>query len=201
MIKTIIFDLGNVIVPFQFRRGYEAMKPYSNLTPEEMRARLGPTGWVPLLETGKIEPRDFVDRLCGLFDMNMSYDEFREAWSAIFLPDTLVPESLIAALGERHRMLLLSNTNAIHYEMLERAYPLLAHFHGRILSHEVGAAKPDAAIYRAALALAGCRPEECFFTDDIEQYVEAARREGIDAVQFTGLEQLEQDMRSRGIEW
>jgi len=59
--------------------------------------------------------------------------------------------------------------------------------------------KPQPEIYRAALALAQCRPEECFFTDDIPEYVEGARRLGIDAVQFESGEQIERELRARAI--
>jgi HAD superfamily hydrolase (TIGR01509 family) len=59
--------------------------------------------------------------------------------------------------------------------------------------------KPNPAIYHAAVAAAGCRPEECFYTDDIVQFVEAARALGIDAVQFQSREQLERELNARGI--
>ena len=114
---------------------------------------------------------------------------------------TLIPEPIIQGLAARYRLVLLSNTNAIHFDMIRRSYPVLRHFHDLILSYEVKAMKPDPVIYRAAIAAAGCRPEECFYTDDIADYVEGARRMGIDAVQFRGSEALEQDLRERGIEW
>ena len=50
-----------------------------------------------------------------------------------------------------------------------------------------------------ALELAGCRPEECFFTDDIPDYIEGAKRAGIDAVQFQSGEQIEAELRARGV--
>jgi putative hydrolase of the HAD superfamily len=78
---------------------------------------------------------------------------------------------------------------------------MLRHFHEQILSYEVGAMKPDPRIFERAIELAGCLPEECFYTDDIAEYVEAARRMGIDAVQFQSCAQLEREMVSRGIEW
>jgi FMN phosphatase YigB (HAD superfamily) len=46
---------------------------------------------------------------------------------------------------------------------------------------------------------AGCRPEECFYTDDIAAYVEGARKMGIDGVVFQSLTQLEGELRARGI--
>ena len=77
--------------------------------------------------------------------------------------------------------------------------PHLRHFHRLVLSHEVKAMKPQPEIYRAAIDAAQCRPEECFFTDDILEYVEGARRMGIDAVQFESRQQIERELTARGI--
>jgi putative hydrolase of the HAD superfamily len=199
MIKTIIFDLGGVIVPFDFGRAYGRMEELSGLARDEIRARLAAASLGNRLESGQIEPPAFLDELCALLGVRIPYDEFRTLWVSIFDPETLIPETLLEALKTRHRLLVLSNTNSIHFDMVRENYPLLRHFDRFVLSYEVGALKPDPRIYRAAIAHAGCDPGECFFTDDIAQYVEGARAEGIDAVQFTGLEALRSDLRSRGV--
>ncbi len=199
MIRTVIFDLGGVIVPFDFRRAYQAMAGLCPYAAEEIPRRIAATDLVRGLESGRLKPEEFVERLCELLDLRMSYAEFCRLWSSIFLPETLIPESLLEALARRYRLLLLSNTNAIHFEMIREHYPLLAHFHHAVLSYEVGALKPAPEIYRDALAHAGCTPGECFYTDDVAAYVEGARREGIDAVQFESLAQLEHELRRRGI--
>jgi putative hydrolase of the HAD superfamily len=201
MIETVIFDLGKVLVPFEIERGYAALAGVCPHPPDEIRRRLIATGLVPKLETGQVAPREFVAAVTKALDVEAGYEEFRRLWSCIFLPDTLIPESMVKALRARYRLLLLSNTNAIHYEMLEENYPILRHFDDRILSHVVGAMKPDPRIYSAAIATAGCAPERIFFTDDIAEYVEAACRHGIDAVQFESAEQLERELRARGLEW
>jgi FMN phosphatase YigB (HAD superfamily) len=201
LIKTVIFDLGKVIVPFDFTRGYRAMEKYCDYPAAELPARIGSTDLVQRFESGLVEPGDFVEQLCRILGMRLDYDEFCRIWSSIFLPDTLIPESLLAGLRRNYRLLLLSNTNSIHFRMLREKYALLGQFHEFVLSYEVGAMKPSPVIYQAALAKAGCGPEECFFTDDIPAYVEAARREGIDAVQFQSREQIESEMRARGIVW
>jgi HAD superfamily hydrolase (TIGR01509 family) len=59
-------------------------------------------------------------------------------------------------------------------------------------------AKPSSKIYEAAIARAGCSPEECFFTDDLAVNVEAARKHGMDAVQFHSAAQIEAELRARG---
>jgi putative hydrolase of the HAD superfamily len=61
--------------------------------------------------------------------------------------------------------------------------------------------KPSPLIYQKAVELAGCRPEECFFTDDISEYVEGARKFGIDAVQFVSAAQLQEELAKRGLRW
>jgi putative hydrolase of the HAD superfamily len=48
-----------------------------------------------------------------------------------------------------------------------------------VLSFEVGVAKPDAGIYRAALDALGARPEEAVFVDDQAWYCEGAEAIGI----------------------
>jgi putative hydrolase of the HAD superfamily len=200
MYKAIIFDLGKVLVHFDFKRGYQQLEGLCPYPAAEIPKRLGATGLVERFETGLIEPGDFVEQLSRVLSLNVDYDRFCGIWSSIF-GRTLVPESMLEGLAARYRLLLLSNTNAIHFEMIRQNYPLIRHFHDLILSYEVKAMKPRPEIYHAAVTRAGCRPEECFYTDDIADYVEGARREGIDAVQFRSAEQLEGELRLRGISW
>jgi putative hydrolase of the HAD superfamily len=202
VIRAVIFDLGKVIVPFDLQRGYAALKPHCGVPIEEIPKRIGATDLVARFERGQVSPSDFVAQLSAILGLNgVDYGKFCDLWSSIFLPDPLVPENLLEGLRRRYRLLLLSNTNAIHWEMIRRTYPLLRHFHDCVLSFEAGALKPDCRIYEAAVARSGCRPEEIFFTDDIPLYVEAARQAGIDAVVFRSVPELENELRARGVEW
>lgn len=197
MIKAVIFDLGRVIVPFDFARGYSRISALTGIPVEEIPNRIRPTGLVERLESGKIEPADFFQQFSEVLGLRCSYEEFCEIWSSIFLPATLIPEELLSRIAVRYRLVLLSNTNAIHFDMIRVNYPHLRHFHALVLSHEVGAMKPSPEIYQRAVEAAGCRPEECFFTDDIAEYVEGARRYGIDAVQFQSVAQIEEELHKR----
>lgn len=201
VIKTVIFDLGKVLIPFDFSRGYRAMEKLCSYPAAEIPKRIGTTDLVHRFESGLVEPRDFVDQLSAMLDLRVNYEQFCDIWSSIFLPDPLIPESMLAGLRERYRLLLLSNTNAIHFEMVRQSYPMLRHFDHFVLSYEVKAMKPAPAIYQQAIAHAQCRPEECFYTDDIPAYVEGARKLGIDAVQFESRAQLERELQARDISW
>ena len=198
MIKAILFDLGNVIVPFDFKRAYAKLGPLCSCPVTEITSRLRSTDLVRRFETGQIAAEPFVSELSTLLGLTTTYAEFCDLWSSVFFADTLVPESLIVGLRGRHRMLVLSNTNPIHFSMLKAQYGLFRHFDDFVLSYEVGAMKPDAQIYQEAIQRAGCRPEECFFTDDIAINVEAARNNGMDAVQFISSAQIEEELKARG---
>ena len=201
MIKTVIFDLGTVIVPFDFARGYRAMAELCSCAAEEIPKRIGSTDLVRRFECGEVAPEQFVEQLCRTLDMRMEYANFCQIWCSIFLPDTLIPESLLRGLKRRYRLLLLSNTNAIHFSMIRENYPLLRHFDDYVLSYEVGALKPSPRIYEEAIARAQCAPAECFFTDDIPEYVAGARKAGMDAVQFQSAAQIEAELLGRGVTW
>ena len=199
MIKTILFDLGNVIVPFDVQLAYARMAELCACPSEEVAARIRATGLVRPFEKGEIAAEPFVRELSAALRLDISYQEFCDWWSCVFLPNPLVSEALLEDLAGRYRVLALSNTNPIHFAMLKEAYPLLRHFHDYVLSYEVGAAKPEPEIYREAIERAQCRPEECFFTDDLAVNIEAAREYGMDAVQFLSAEQLDQELRARGL--
>ena len=188
-------------MPFDFQRGYARIEALCGFPAVEIPKRIASTGLVQRFERGEIESRKFVREFAGHLDLEITYDQFCEAWCAIFTRETLVPEELLIALRRNYRLLLLSNTNAIHFEMIRENYPILRNFDSLILSYEVGAMKPSPRIYQRAIAEARCGAAECFFTDDIPEYVEGARREGIDAVQFHSAAQIEQELRSRGVSW
>jgi putative hydrolase of the HAD superfamily len=201
MIKAVIFDLGRVIVPFDFKRGYARLSPLCGLPEDEIPQRIGSTDLVQRFESGQIESRDFVRELSRQLNFETSYENFCDIWSYIFLPHTLIPESMIEGIARTSRLVLLSNTNEIHFQMIRENYPILRHFDEFVLSYEVGALKPLPLIYQRAVEAAGCTPGECFFTDDIQSYVDGALSYGIDAVRFESAAQIERELRDRSISW
>lgn len=201
MIRTIIFDMGKVIIPFDFRRGYDRLAPLCSYAAADIPERLRSCDLVTRFEEGKVEPEAFVREISQVLELKVGFDDFCGIWSAIFIPGTLISEEFLVALKQRYRLLLLSNTNAIHFKMVEQSYPVLRHFDHHVLSYRVGALKPSPTIYAEALRHADASPEECFFTDDIAAYVEGARAAGIDAVQFESQSQIERELRVRGVVW
>src|ERR1700730_8508434 len=112
MHRAIIFDLGKVLIHFDFKRGYRALEGLCSYPAAEIPRLVGRTDLVERFETGLVEPRAFVDEFSRILDVQLDYDRFCEIWSCIFT-DVLIPESMLEALASRYRLLLLSNTNAL----------------------------------------------------------------------------------------
>ena len=128
LIRTLIFDLGQVVVPFDWKRGYRALAEFSPYPPEEIRRRIKETGLFGIFERGQVEPADLARRLSAVLEMNVPFEKFRELWSSIFLPETTLPDEMLAGLHVNYRLLLLSNTDAIHYGWVVAKYPIMRHF-------------------------------------------------------------------------
>lgn len=201
MLKAILFDLGRVLIPFDFQRGYQALASLCPLPASEIPACIRATGLVPRFEAGLIEAPDFIAQLGAALGADLDYEQFNTSWNAIFLDETYIPAAMIEGLRQRYRTVLLSNTNSLHFEQLRQNLPHMRHFDRFVLSYEVKAMKPSPRIYAAAVEAAGCLPGECFFTDDIEENVAAARDFGIDAVRFESLEQIQRELAARGASW
>src|SRR5260370_32516310 len=84
MHKAIFFDLGKVLIHFDFRRGYRALEGLCPYKAEEIPRRLAGTGLVERFETGLVEPRDFVDQMSGILGLRGNYGQFRAIWGSIF---------------------------------------------------------------------------------------------------------------------
>jgi glucose-1-phosphatase len=197
--KTIIFDMGRVIVNFDFARAWQRFSALTGLEEAELRARLGRDDVLLRYERGDLNTSEFVAMMSERLGYRFAREEFLQAWSCIFDPGTILPLELFAHLRQHHRLLLLSNTSDMHVEFLKRNWTFFQYFHRCLYSFEVQAMKPEPAIFEAALLDADGGPEDCFFTDDTPAYVAGARALGIDAVLFTGKEDLYRELRQRGV--
>lgn len=181
MIKAVIFDLGNVLVGFDRAKILERLGAAIGCGAEEFRRRYELADIEDRLERGRISP----EALLGWFrsqGFDGSFSEFRTLWSDNFHELKPVSRVFTALKGEA-RVLILSNTNKLHYEFLSEKFPFLRQADKAVLSYELGLRKPEAEIYRAALKAAGdILPEEAVFIDDLMANIEAASALGINTI-------------------
>ncbi len=198
--KFLYFDLGKVLVDFSVDRMLEQIAAVAGITAETVRAAVLGGELMRRHESGRLSSRQFYEAFCAATDSRPDYDALAAAASEIFtLHLPMLP--LAAQLCQAgYPMGILSNTCPTHWEYCFSHYRIVAEgFAVHALSFRIGALKPEAAIFHAAAELAGVRPEEIFFVDDIAEHVAGARAVGFDAVQFTTAEALSAELHRRGI--
>jgi len=198
-IEVILFDLGNVILPFNHHQIGEKLLPFSLNKEMEDPKRIFAylfdlhTGAVNLYETGKMSSLKFFQAVRDRFYLEISFDEFAMIWNDIFTENKEVSE-IIRALKGKKRLGLVSNTNSLHFDYIFSKYPVVHSFDRWILSHEVGFKKPAPEIYQKAIEWASVEPENVLFIDDMQKNVDAAASLGLQVIHFTSAGQLKEEL-------
>lgn len=199
MIRTFLFDMGNVLVHFSHDRMCQQIGSLCGRTGQELREHLMESGRQNDFERGLMSPDEFHAWFETGFKTRVDRQSLAHAASDIFtLNEPIVP--ILDELKSRgYRLVLLSNTSVFHYEFVREKFQVLDRFDDYVLSFEVQSMKPDPEIYQAALKKIGCDAPDCFYTDDIPLYVERGRQHGLDAEVFTTADSLKLQLAQRGI--
>lgn len=199
MINTVLFDLGNVILPFDVMRLAKRLTAFTYLSDNEIVDRLWNDHIADHFETGKMSPDEYFSHISEVCRFkNLSFDEFIPIFNAIFDEDLEII-ALVERLKGRYKLGIISNTNAIHVAHITKRYSYLGHFDRHWWSNETGVRKPDPAIYKMALSHFSIQPAEAVFIDDLHTNIASARKLGINAIHYRGLKTLEIELSKLGV--
>ncbi|MEI7776676.1 MAG: HAD family phosphatase [Verrucomicrobiota bacterium] len=173
MVDAIIFDIGNVLLRFDFTRAIKRIAPFCTVAPTAIQELLEP--WKLDLESGRISGSDFLDEVTHVLGYSGLRAELQSAWQEIFSANLPMHELVASLRSIKVPLYLLSNTNNLHADYFLSEYPVFAHFTDAVYSHEAGLMKPDIAIYHHALEKFKLAATTTFFIDDLLPNIEAAR--------------------------
>jgi glucose-1-phosphatase len=204
LITDVIFDLGKVLVPFDWGIAVrrlagqfpERLGKANQHDPQTLFLLIGDL--VDLLEIGVINFREFYGLVVSRTGLNLCEEVFRKTWCEIFTLDANVV-GLGRKLAERYDVWLASNTNEAHYNYIVDKFPEILFFKKAALSYELGAKKPETIYFEKAIELFGIKPEQAVFIDDLEENVMAARRIGIQAIHFNNFDSLLDELTEFGL--
>jgi glucose-1-phosphatase len=203
-ITDIIFDLGNVLVAFDWAPAYEKLVPH--LPPH--RARLMKEDKAAFralfreparaLEMGKIDFSAFHQHMTSVLDAPLGEEEFREIWCNIFSMNKDMV-ALGRQLSEPYRTWLASNTSRAHYRWVLESFPQVFFYRDAALSFELGVMKPAAEYYERALELFGIERSRSLFIDDLTENVTGAVAAGMNGIVFRNRTELLRQLRHLGV--
>lgn len=188
-LKSLIFDLGDVIVPIDLTAPIRNFAMLANLPEEQVTALWKQHDFINHYETGLIDDEAFRQQVRQLLGTNAWADEVIDtAWNTVLLDLPVERIDRLKELASNYRLFLLSNTSPIHIRRVNdvltgMSEPTLEALFERVFySYEVRLAKPSPDIYRYVLTEAGLVANETAFFDDNAANVQAASALGIRAV-------------------
>ena len=194
MAKTIIFDLGGVLVHLDWDQVCAPLARLSGLSYDTVmkEVRNGPVVEASML--GELTPQGFHRALCAKIHADIAFDPFTDIWNGLLSADEDMA-SLVAGLASEHRLVLASNTDAAHFAHCRKNFDVLRPFGRFFLSYEMGLLKPDPAYFHHVLDSLQTAPDDCIFIDDRLENVQSARTTGMNALVFESIDKLRSDLR------
>lgn len=172
-IRAFLFDVGNVLLKFDFSKALRAVAAESAVANET--EALGLIDQIKVsYEDGQIDRPTFLRGVFDVLKFSGTEASFIKAWEDIFEPNEPMV-ALVEQLAGKFPLYLLSNTNDIHREYFLRQYPFFRHFGGGTYSDTARASKPGREIYEIACREHGLAARETFFIDDLLPNIETAR--------------------------
>lgn len=201
MIRSIVFDMGNVLI--HWRPGLFIGE--LGLSEEDgaalLRELFGSVEWIQM-DRGTLSMEEGLEAACRRLPERL-HGPARELtfnwWRRWLLPVEGMAELVRELKGLGYGVYLLSNAKADLPEYFG-LIPGSGCFDGKIVSADWKLLKPQPEIYRVLLREYGLRAEECFFIDDLNINVEGARLAGLDGAVFSGdLPRLRRELNAAGV--
>ncbi|MGE4585131.1 MAG: HAD family hydrolase [Sphaerochaeta sp.] len=198
MIKVCMFDMGGVLV----RDFLVAPK----LLPYLGRRESGFSGISPLIKQalishskGELTEQEFWSIYERITNSEVPHDE-TSLLAKFFAPKLDLPTlKILSELKNRGaRIICGTNVHDAHYS-IHQALHQYDIFDQVYASHLMHCAKPDGAFFRTILQQEQVKPDEMFFTDDMQENVLSAQTEGLAAYLYTGADQLRSQLCTLGL--
>jgi putative hydrolase of the HAD superfamily len=181
--NLFIFDIGNVLVNFNFQILLEQISADSGAPVEPPTAK--DLDMHHAVEEGRISDQVFVNYINEAKGVSWTLDTLIGVWQRMFTINPTGRKLFCDAIARGLPVYTLSNIAAHHMDAIERNWPgFFEGATGLFLSYQIGIRKPDAGIYRHLLDTLGVPGERGLFIDDLSGNVEAARASGLQAYQF-----------------
>ena len=192
-VKTLIFDLGGVILDLSVAHTLDSFADLSRMPKEKVHDLYFSAPGFLEYEKGTIDDRTFRDFVRHTYSISAADEEIDRAWNAMLRGIPALKLDLLTRLQNEFQVFLLSNTNAIHVQHINEVIlpkgketrPLDSYFHKAYYSHRMGKRKPDAEIFEQVIEENHLVPEQTLFLDDYAVNIEGAKAVGIKTVHVT----------------
>ena len=199
-VEAVLFDFGSVLTqPGPVREELARYERQLGLPAGALEETLGSGPHWEAASTGAISEEEYWRRAAAGLEERLppAFGRFRQG---LLLYEPLNPAVVELAwrIRGQARLGLLSNATASLGPYLAGLPRLCGLFDDVVISAEVGLRKPDPAIYELAARRLGVPLGRAVLVDDKPRNTLAARRIGMPAITYTGIENLCSELRRHG---
>lgn len=200
MIRTIIFDIGNVLADFNWRAYLDSFAlPEQEDRIVERTLFLSPL-WAEI-DRGRLSDEELLAQICkGAPEQEMLIRRVYSGAGMAVSQNAYAPGLLKRLKELGYQIYILSNYGKTFYEERLSNFEFLRYSDGQVISYQEQYIKPEPEIYQILLSRYQICPEEAVFFDDLPKNLETAKTFGINTVQVRGYESIEEGLRSFDIE-
>jgi FMN phosphatase YigB (HAD superfamily) len=196
-IEIVLFDIGGVLARFA---GLEVLRELTGAASElDVSARWLMSPWVRRFESGGCTDEEFSAGIVTEWELPYTAEEFLAIFPTWLDPPFAGGEQLLADTSRHLGVGCLSNTNSLQWRGMISHWPHAKYFEHRFLSFELGAVKPDAAIYERVIERLPVAPAKVLFLDDVALNVEGARAAGLRSEQTVGVAEARAALERHGL--
>jgi HAD superfamily hydrolase (TIGR01509 family) len=196
---TVIFDLGKVLLEFDYGIVARRLAAHSGRDAEQIRGLLDQSPLLFRFESGQMTNDEFFREVSLLTGYTGALDEFADIFGDIFAPIAPMIELHAQLRARGVQTFIFSNTNDLAIRHIRTNFPFFAGFTGYVYSHEAGTMKPDARIYEVVERRTGRSGAELLYIDDRLENVEAGAARGWRVVHHQTPEQTIAAVRAAGL--
>jgi epoxide hydrolase-like predicted phosphatase len=164
--SAVVFDLGKVLVDFDYEVSSRKFAAKSRATPAEIRQLIDHSPLLYRFETGLLSNKQFYGEVCSQCGFSGSMENFSAIFADIFTEIKPMTDLHAALRKMGVPVYIFSNTNDIAVTHIRSRFPFFAHFDGYVLSFKEGVMKPNAKIYEAVERLTGKKGKDIVYLDD-----------------------------------
>lgn len=175
MIKTIIFDFGNVFINLDIEGAIK--NTFESLNIDSLSDEM--IAFNSFYEQGLITTDEFIEFYKENFS-NLSTEELVEVWNYMLkdFPKHRLDFLKQLKASSKYKLILLSNTNELHINWVKEHVSFYEDFincfDAFYLSHDIHLSKPNVAIFEFVLNENNLLANECVFIDDNKDNIETA---------------------------
>jgi HAD superfamily hydrolase (TIGR01509 family) len=197
--KVVAFDLGKVLVDFDYGLAARRIAARSKLNPDGVRKYIDGSALLFRYETGLISSEEFYREVSAATGFCGDFAEFALLFADIFFPIPPMVEFQAALRKRGFPSYILSNTNDLAVTHIRRRFPFFSNFDGYVLSYEHGVMKPDPKIYEIVERDARCRNTEILYLDDRPENTATAASRGWQVIVHESPEKTLEAVRNLGL--